>query len=426
MVVPWLPGVAFLLLGLPALAQSWTQTGTTPLVTFGIAGQLLARDAVGLVGFDEAQGQTLLPSGGGWSATPAPIPPRLFSTMFTTNAGAYLFGGFDGAASNGVWFFDRNQGWVPRPTGPSPRYGAAAASLNAYAFVLFGGSDGTSLVPGTWSALDVGMLLWWPQTTTIHPAPRLGHAMATGPGQSAVLFGGDDGTQPLGDTWIFRGTSWTQHLGSGPPAAANCRMVYDPHRDITVLLHGNGDTWEWNDFAWRRVPAPAAGAWTQPSIDFDPAPGGGVRAFQPGLAGLEAWRFTPSPADFQITYDATCNATPGPGLELFAVQRSLPILGQPLHLRATGLLPTAWLVGVFELSTQPVVPMGCSCNQGVTGVGAGFVLVPGTGPSRDWFLPILPLPLLHGVPIDVQGFHVDAAAPCYVMGTQRGTLVPGW
>jgi hypothetical protein len=61
----------------------------------------------------------------------------------------------------------------------------------------------------------------------------------------------------------------------------------------------------------------------------------------------------------------------------------------------------------------------------LTGVGTHVGFVPGSGFVRSWLLPIPNVQALVGVPIDLQPVMVDAAAPCFLMTSPRGTLVAG-
>jgi hypothetical protein len=348
--------------------------------------------------------------------------------LVTTGVRSFLFGGVEGAGfSSGLWRFDPALGdWVLVPGGgPSPRLGCAASALGTSPLLLFfGGADAAGLPADTWLLLDVGLVLWAQQVTPAGLVGRVRHALAGGPQQSAVLFGGIAGTTVLGDTWVFRGTTWTPAAGVGPPPAADARMVYDAARDMTVLLHPNGGTYEWNGFAWRQVPASGGpGSWSQPAVVV--WPGSGIAALQVEAAGLVRRDFTPSPAAYETTSDLVCFAGVGGGLSLDSYQRSLPVLGQTMHLRAAGVPTTSLCFGVYEFSTLPFGSLGCGCVLGVTGVGAGVMFVPGSATLRDWFLPIAAAPALAGVAVDVQGITLDAAAPCFVMSTQRLTLVLG-
>lgn len=410
-------------------AQAWTAGTAQPGVAFGVIGDQLARDAQGLLGYDDLTARTFLPSGSAWVPWPATVPTRSFATLVTSGTRAFLFGGLEnGTPTSSLWVFDRpTVNWVPcAAVGPSPRSLFGAARLQDYVVLFFGGLTGSGISNETWILFDLAGGFWMPQTTPPGLPGRVRQAMATGPGSSVVMFGGTTATTVLGDTWIFRSLTWTQFTGLGPPPAVDARAIYDPGRDITVLVHPNGETWEWDDFRWRRVPATGAPAWGLPAMAVRPGLGGGVRAFHLEAAGLVEYAYVPSTADYQISFDATCSPYGGPGLELVAYQRSLPLLGQSLHLRATGVGPASLFVGAYELSAMSHAPLGCGCWLMLDGTAAGTQFVPGTTTVRDWLLPIAASPALVGVSIDVQGFHLDPAAACWLMSTQRGTLVPGW
>lgn len=424
---------AAMFLALPLAAQSWGPVGSAPAVAFGTGGDLLARDAQGLVGFDEVAGNTLLPQGTGWIALPASPSPRQHAALAGAGSFVYLFGGSSTSGPLGdLWRFERaTNNWIQRPpatpAAPSPRQGARAASIaGAAPLLLFGGLSASGWPNDTWTMFDGGAAFWAQVPTPAGLVGRTGHAMAAGPALSIVLFGGQQ-LQPLGDTWVFRGATWTQHLGTSPPAAAGCRMVYDAGRDMTVLVHPNGETWEWNDYAWRRVGVTASPAWSSPALIVEPPQNGLVRALQVQGASLLTWELTPSVASFELILDSTCSMNGFSGLELINHQRALPIIGQTFHLRASGLLPTSLLVGGFELSSGGLwLGTGCSCQLVLTGIGTVPQFVPGTGSTRDWFLAIPNLPALLGVPIDAQGVVVDLGAPCWLMTTQAGRIVPGF
>lgn len=77
-----------------------------------------------------------------------------------------------------------------------------------------------------------------------------------------VAFGGfaPATSTPLGDTWTWNGSAWTQYLVTGPTARANATTAYDTARQRVVLFGGYtsqssflNDTWEWNGSAWSQV-----------------------------------------------------------------------------------------------------------------------------------------------------------------------------
>ena len=67
-----------------------------------------------------------------------------------------------------------------------------------------------------------------------------------------IMFGGDNGTTYLNDTWAFDGVTWTQvATDTPPPARAAAQMAYDSVTHKVVLFGGYngrylGDTWLWD------------------------------------------------------------------------------------------------------------------------------------------------------------------------------------
>ena len=76
----------------------------------------------------------------------------------------------------------------------------------------------------------------------------------------------DKSLQPLGDTWEWDGTNWTQLTPTSSPSARWDAQM-GSLRDTPVLfggadVQGNvlGDTWTWNGTTWVTVPAAMATA----------------------------------------------------------------------------------------------------------------------------------------------------------------------
>ncbi len=118
----------------------------------------------------------------------------------------------------------------------------------------------------------------------------------------ALLFGGENATGPLGDTWAFRAGSWGQVLTTPSPSAREWpAMTYDA-KDGYVLLFGgyNGsgylnDTWVYQGGAWQLLstpvaPSPRAGA----GITYDPLDGAVILYGGVGPAGYlnDTWEFS--------------------------------------------------------------------------------------------------------------------------------------
>jgi len=122
-----------------------------------------------------------------------------------------------------------------------------------YSTVLFGGNDVSGNLADTWKLGEGG---WFQLTPATSPPARSAAGMAfdaaTG---TVVLFGGSNGTD-LNDTWIWDGTTWAQVLTSKAPSGRRWDtqgMAYDAATGNVVLFGGVtsdgtmlGDTWTWN------------------------------------------------------------------------------------------------------------------------------------------------------------------------------------
>jgi hypothetical protein len=70
---------------------------------------------------------------------------------------------------------------------------------------------------------------------------------------NVVLFGGDNGSRALRDTWTWDGSTWTKQAPATSPAArVFASMAYDAATGNVVLFGGNNvgprsfdDTWTW-------------------------------------------------------------------------------------------------------------------------------------------------------------------------------------
>ena len=122
---------------------------------------------------------------------------------------------------------------------------------------------------------------WKVLNLTNHPSARINMAMAYDPaGKDIILFGGDDGTSYLNDTWILNSSGWVElHPPISPPARSASAMGFDlPTRKIVMFggYDGSnylGDTWIWDGVAqtWTKahpttLPTPV----TLPMLYTDP------------------------------------------------------------------------------------------------------------------------------------------------------------
>ncbi len=79
------------------------------------------------------------------------------------------------------------------------------------------------------------------------------------PTNTLVLFGGQNKTEFLRDTWLWNGRSWSAVPGAGPPARTGAGMAFDPATGSLILVggfnpdHFMNDTWKWNGTSWRAL-----------------------------------------------------------------------------------------------------------------------------------------------------------------------------
>jgi hypothetical protein len=135
------------------------------------------------------------------------------STTFNPLAvpSALLFGGSGATGEDSdTWFYNfGSNNWTllsVSGTVPTARYGAGLAyEANLNEFVLFGGDTTTGYSAATYSfspATDT----WATLAPTTSPSPRAGFGFAFNPeANTAVLFGGWNGTNFLGDSWELPG-----------------------------------------------------------------------------------------------------------------------------------------------------------------------------------------------------------------------------
>lgn len=208
-----------------------------------------------------------------------PPSPRGYAVMVWDGADGYglLFGGEAGTTTSthyfgDTWEFSHDRwsnitGNISGPS-PSPRAGAAIASLPTGAVVLFGGHGGPNSIGDTWSYQSD---TWSNLTSTAGagPSPRTLAMFAADPPEGDLfLLGGVSGAGYLHDAWTFQTGEWSP----GPPASTavgvfGAGFVYDSE-DGYLLLYGgaideNGGTGTTNAY-WSY----AAGGWHQ----FNPPP----------------------------------------------------------------------------------------------------------------------------------------------------------
>src|SRR5690606_1545052 len=139
------------------------------------------------------------------------------------NAGnVVMFGGEDASGNplDETWIWDGGEkDWIEEAKSSDPKLSKRKSVVLAYdpaneKVLLFGGEGASkSLKNDTW--LWDGHAGEWTEVNVAGavPSPRAGAQMAYD-GQNLVLFGGytyaSGKQQPLGDTWIWNGSEWTE------------------------------------------------------------------------------------------------------------------------------------------------------------------------------------------------------------------------
>jgi hypothetical protein len=123
--------------------------------------------------------------------------------------------------------------------------------------------------------------LLWTNRANFGPSARKESTMCYDTERSrTVLFGGnrnpDGRNSPLGDTWEWDGSFWTQVEDTGPSARSQGCMVYDSAQKASVLFGGEdtaalGDTWQWDGIDWTKVSESGPSARSSAAMAFDSA-----------------------------------------------------------------------------------------------------------------------------------------------------------
>lgn len=147
-------------------------------------------------------------------AAPAHSPPARIDHCLSNGATTcILFGGKGSVAPFGdTWSWNGTDWTQLTPTTPPPARGEAAMCFDTANnnWVLFGGRDDFNLLGDTWT-LNVGGTAWTKKAPAASPSFRAGAQMCYDAQAGAVLlFGGNNQTDALNDTWKWTGSNWVQ------------------------------------------------------------------------------------------------------------------------------------------------------------------------------------------------------------------------
>ncbi len=242
-----------LLNGLPVAGTAAGSAGSTPVAP-SIA--LPASDAaVGVGGDLVGDGPPVATSVSTWSnITPSSNPgarTQSAAAYDPSMGGLILFGGqaANGSALGDTWRLGGASWMYLAPVDgrtPSPRWGAAMAYDSAAGtLLLFGGQNETTLLSDTWTFNLSG---WHRLAEVTGPSARAFAAIAYDPGLSGVvLFGGRaQGTDSTvsNETWLFVARAWvdlTPRLVGTAPGRYSAVAAYDA-ADGNLLLFGGTDS----------------------------------------------------------------------------------------------------------------------------------------------------------------------------------------
>ncbi len=240
-----------------------------------------------------------------WSrATPGVAPPsRLHAAVALDPAHSttVLFGGRSGGrVLNDTWTWDGSSWTAHHPANSPPPLESASMAFDSIGprILLFGGigSDGNA-TSGTWSWDGTNWTAIVPATAPAPPARYAASMAADAVTGTDVLFGGlSVPGSPLGDTWSWDGSRWTQNLpdsassapalpsGTSAPAAqppapsprSAAAMTFDATRGVVLLFGGatatdnRADTWTWDGKGWSpQTPATSPPARNDAALAFD-------------------------------------------------------------------------------------------------------------------------------------------------------------
>jgi hypothetical protein len=181
-----------------------------------------------------------------------------------------LFGGIGvtGTALDDTWAWDGTN-WTPLSSAVSPPARAQASMVydaQHQQIVLFGGmvmgkQNTSSVANDTWIWDGKNQNWQVVHPATVPPARAQASMAYDAAHRQTLLFGGTDGKSVLNDTWAWNGTNWQQlHPATAPSARVDASMAYDASTQQTVLFAGVrgpganatnlSDMWIWNGSNW--------------------------------------------------------------------------------------------------------------------------------------------------------------------------------
>jgi hypothetical protein len=330
-------------------------------------------------------------------------PPAACHATGTTDPhadGVAVFGGTgsNGSATSSLWLFSKGA-WQPLTTDdtgiPAARSDASLSyDPSSGALVLFGGiaangstlSDTDEFLASVWITHLVGAGVPSPPART---AAVFGEDPALG---ADLLFGGQNGSAILADTWTFSNGGWTNLTGSvahPPIGRTGASGAYDASDGYEIMVGGRttttgdrNDTWAFVLPLTAALQLPPGGATPGAVVHFAVSVNGGLPPYRynwsMGIGGhdirLPSPYFAyPAPGDYPINLsivDARGVTTYANG----SLHIGEPPIAVALHFSPSAPVPgtVVTLTAVASGGTQPYtaswsgLPSGCSSNGSLT------------------------------------------------------------
>ena len=185
-------------------------------------------------------------------SSPRPRVRSAMALLEKKSGSVLMFGGFPLDPCKDTWIFNQSTSdWshIPVTISPNKRSGHTIVSLGKKDMVLlFGGSDGFNFFGDTWIFKKRE---WIQINCTSAPPARWGHAMAAlGDSNMVVLFGGATSNLRFDDTWIFdlSTTNWKINTSPQPPQRSFFAMA--SMGETAVIYGGTGNTGIYLDDTW--------------------------------------------------------------------------------------------------------------------------------------------------------------------------------
>jgi hypothetical protein len=311
-------------------------------------------------------GDTWTISGDSWTQLfPAATPDARSSAAAAYDpglSGVLVFGGYDyynaNPYDNDTWLFsDGNWTQLFPPASPSVRSEASMAYDPALAeLVLFGGTDGTSLLNDTWAYAGGG---WNRLSTPVAPPELSGASMTYDANTSSlVLYGGALSSGDSSATWSFNG-DWTPlHIPGSPGGQYLPMMAQLPNGTVLLATDSNANSssapiivWELSGTGWTPIATTqgpgsrVGGGMTFDSTDGYPLLfGGRLPAEDAGGPSLnDTWAF-------DTLTGRILPASPR-GIAPFALNLSASTVGGTRHSNGSSSLTYLWSLGDGTTST---------------------------------------------------------------------------